>query len=501
MLLKSTRAENGKIKMEKSKSEIDLEILEFLRSHNEQRFNPSYIVENIGASAKLVKNHLKKLVARGLIHCEGGISGKVYFHGQQQIDKKRERKIKYIVLTFGILIAIVLGEILIRFYYKFYKDDIIGADEEELCNRKQYKMLLDTSNRGRYHPNELAHHEYWNYTGVRPMANFDADIIFTVTNDRKVRMYNDHTNSQHMRALRDYSLEKPPNVTRMVVLGDSFAWGDEAPLRFSMPYVLETLVDKSEVLNMAIRGAGIDVMYLRWRYDALNYKPDVVLYTIWIDDVQRISPCLRKPKFNIVKGKLVITNIPPPTLQEIQYTFKEPLVESYLYKHIVYNIRYWKGVDKARYDYGLKRLDLILDDMKKKSAEDDIYLLVVLITEANNILNPELIDDVTTEIKKMLREKNIPFVDSADIFAKEGYNLHEDDNQRSFDRDKINQHLTPRGYAYLAQGIKNKLEEDKVITKQSDFRFTLDNEHSILVMQNKKVPQEVRYIVPYDFIE
>lgn len=428
--------------------------------------------------------------------------GKVYFHGQQPIDKKRERKIKYIVLTFGILIALILGEILMRVYYKFYKDGVIGADEEELCNRREYKMLLDTSNPGRYHPNHLAHHEYWNYTGVRPMANFfDGDIIFTVTNDRKVKIYNDHTNSQHMRALRDYSLEKPPNVTRMVVVGDSFAYGDEAPLRFSMPYVLETLVDKSEVLNMAIRGAGIDVMYLRWKYDALNYKPDVVIYTIWIDDVQRINPCLHKPKFNIVDNKLVITNLPPPTLQEIQYTFKEPLVESYLYKHIAYNLRYWKGVDEARYDYGLKRLDLILDDMKEKSAEDDTYLLVVLITESNNVLRAKIIDDTTIKIKKMLREKNIPFVDSADIFARQGYNLHEDDNQQSFDKGKLNQHFTPRGYAYLAQGIKNKLEEDNVITKQSDFIFTLDVEHSILVMQNKNVPQERRYIIPYDIIQ
>ena len=417
------------------------------------------------------------------------------------MDEKRERKIRYIVLTFGILAALILGEILMRVYYKFYRDGVIGADEEERCNRRQYKMLLDTSNPGRYNPNHLAHHEYWNYTGVRLIANFDGDIIFTVTNDRKVRMYNDHTNSQHMRALRDYSLEKPPNITRMVVLGDSFAYGDEAPLRFSMPYVLETLVDKSEVLNIAIRGAGIDTMYLRWKYDSLNYNPDAVIYTIWIDDVQRASPCLYKPKFNIINDKIVITNLPPPTLQEIEYTYKEPLVESYLYKHIAYNLRYWKGVDKARYDYGLKLFDLILDDMKDKSAEDNTYLLVVLITDSNNFLRQKVIDEATIKIKEMLREKNVPFVDSADIFDKEGYNLHEEDSQQSFDKGKKNQHLTPRGYAYLAQGIKNKLEEDKVITKQSDFKFTLDIAHSILVMQNKNVPQEVRYIVPYDFIQ
>ena len=104
-----------------------------------------------------------------------------------------------------------------------------------------------------------------------------------------------------------------PQITRIVALGDSFTYGDEAPLRFSWPYVLETLVDKSEVLNMGIRGVGIDVMYLKWKYEALNYQPDVVIYAIFTDDVQRINPCIYKSKFNIVDGKLVLTNLPPPT--------------------------------------------------------------------------------------------------------------------------------------------------------------------------------------------
>ena len=420
---------------------------------------------------------------------------------QHGTGKNRERKQKYIVLIIGILLALILGEILMRVYYKFYSKDVIGADEEERCNRRQYKMLLDTNNSGRYHPNHLAHHEYWNYTGVRLMANFSGDQNFTVTGNRKIIIYNDHTNSQHMRALRDYSLEKPPNITRIVALGDSFTYGDEAPLRFSFPYVLETLIDKSEVLNMGIRGVGIDVMYLRWKYDALNYKPDVVIYAILIDDVQRINPCLYKPKFNILNGKLVLTNFPPPTLQEIESTFREPLIESYLYKHLVYSIRYWKGVDEARVAYGLKRLDLILDEMKEKSAKDKTYFLVVLITDSNNNVPSKIYKDTAIKIEKMLTEKNIPFVDSSDIFIEQGYNLHEEDNQKSFDRDSKNTHFTPVGYAYLAQGIKNKLEEDKVIPKQSDFIFTLDNEHSILVMQNKNAPQDKKYIIPYDFIQ
>ncbi len=487
--------------MDKDNKQIEHEILEFLKSHDGQRFTHRHIAENIGANPKPVKNRLKKLVVNGLIYSEGGISGKKYFHGQHIIDKNRERKLKYLALIFGILLALILGEIIMRVYYKFYSKDVIGADEEERCNRRQYKTLLDTNNSGRYHPNNLAHHEYWNYTGVRLMANFSGDHTFTVTGNRKVIIYNDHTNSQHMRALRDYSLEKPPNVTRMAILGDSFTYGDEAPLRFSFPYVLETLIDKSEVLNMGIRGAGIDVMYLRWKYDALNYKPDVVIYAIFIDDVQRISPCIYKPKFNIVDGKLVITNLPPPTLQEIEATFREPLVESYLYKHLVYTLRYWKGVNKARHDYGLKRLDLILDEMKEKSAEDKTYFLVVLIPETNNLFLYGVFNDTTIKAKEMLTEKNIPFVDSSDIFSREGYNLHAEDNQKSFDRASKNTHFTPRGYAYLAQGIKNKLEEDKVIAKQSDFIFTLDNEHSILVMQNKNAPQDKKYIIPYDFIQ
>src|SRR3989338_6554090 len=83
---------------------------------------------------------------------ESAISDNAPNPEQHGAGKNRERKIKYIALIFGILVALILGEIIMRVYYNFYSKDVIGADEEERCNRRQYKDLLDTNELGRYHP-------------------------------------------------------------------------------------------------------------------------------------------------------------------------------------------------------------------------------------------------------------------------------------------------------------------------------------------------------------
>ena len=361
-------------------------------------------------------------------------------------------------------------------------------------------MVRNQSSINRFSPQQLMFHEYWNYSGVRPAANFNGNIILYTNDGSRVLFYDALTNFQHMRGLKNYSLVKPPNTTRIVVLGDSFAWGDEFPLKFSFPYRLEKLIPNSEVLNMGIRGTGIDNMYLRWKYDSLNYKPDAVIYAIYIPDIQRIRPCINKPKFDIKNGKLHITNLPPPNLTDIFLNYKPPKFESFLFKHIIYNIRYFRGVEETMYRYGLKALNPILEDMKSRSEKDDTYLLVLLITEANNNVPSPLKADITRQLKDMLEEKNIAYADSSDIFRKESYNLKDEDSMHGFSRESPVGHLTPRGYAYLAQGIKNNLEEAGIVKKSKNFHYLWVSNYYKLVLINKLNTSDVEEIASHEVI-
>lgn len=403
------------------------------------------------------------------------------------------------LLIASIFVSLLIAEASMRVYYNT-TNQVIGMDEEEKCNRDQYRLLRDENNPNRFKPNHLTFHEYWNYSGVRPMADVKENLVVTTLENQQVVFYNINTNTQHMRALKDYDIIKPEEITRIVILGDSFAWGDEVPLRFSIPSILDFTINNSETLNMGIRGTGIGNMYLRWKYDALNYNPDVVILAPVISDIPRINPCIYKPKFNIVDDKLEITNIPPPTFMEVYLNYRLPIFESYLFKHIAYNIKYLGGVERKKYEYGLERFDLILDEMKLESQKEGRYLLVLMLEQSNNNIQTQDEIDALQKIKEMLIEKDIPFLFSNDIFESESYDLQSEDDMLSFDKGRENHHFTPRGYAYLAQGIKNKLEEDGIIEKEPSFIFSFDINNYVLSLHNKEF-YDVRSIVPYDLID
>ena len=123
----------------------------------------------------------------------------------------------------------------------------------------------------------------------------------------------------------------------------------------------------------------------------------------------------------------------------------------------------------------------------------------MIIPQANNNVPPkEFNDKVIKKLKEMLNKKKIPYVDSDDIFEKEKYNLTSDNRMLAFDREREVGHFTPNGYAYIAQGIKNKMEGDKVVEKSTDFDFRYDVDGNILFLANKVNNTEKYAIIPYD---
>lgn len=80
---------------------------------------------------------------------------------------------------------------------------------------------------------------------------------------------------------REYAYEKPLGVKRILVLGDSYAWGygvaDADVFTEKLEAALEGEAVKWEVINTGVSGWSTDQQYLFLRDEGLKYSPDVVL--------------------------------------------------------------------------------------------------------------------------------------------------------------------------------------------------------------------------------
>ena len=128
------------------------------------------------------------------------------------------------------------------------------------------------------------------------------------------------TNAQGWRCDRDFSYGKPEGVTRIVVLGDSFTFGENETDQAIWPVQLERQLDGVEVLNLAVHGYGTDRQLLALEQEGVKYHPDVVVLGCFVPGVFRNGLAFRdyaKPMFVLADGKVVLTNVPVPKPEQL----------------------------------------------------------------------------------------------------------------------------------------------------------------------------------------
>jgi hypothetical protein len=118
---------------------------------------------------------------------------------------------------------------------------------------------------------------------------------------------------------REYSLEKPPGKTRIVVLGDSFTSGLEVNSEELFTEIMERSLNNCEVLNFGINGFGPAQEFLILKEKAISYQPDLVLMVIYLrndfDDLTEVfnwAPGYQRPRVVLEEGEIVFKNIPVP---------------------------------------------------------------------------------------------------------------------------------------------------------------------------------------------
>ncbi len=133
---------------------------------------------------------------------------------------------------------------------------------------------------------------------------------------------NVHINSDGLRD-REYSEEKPPNVHRILVFGDSFAEGWGVPVDRSFSEKLESNLGGREgrvleVLNFGVAGFGTDQELLLFRRHGTRYHADDVVVLFYANDLWNNlsrrgigSERGHKPYFRISReGELMLRGVP-----------------------------------------------------------------------------------------------------------------------------------------------------------------------------------------------
>lgn len=124
-------------------------------------------------------------------------------------------------------------------------------------------------------------------------------------------------NSMGIRGKKEYSKEKSENKTRIITIGDSFTYGEEVSDNETYSAQLEEIMPNTEVLNMGVHGYAIDQMTLKLEKEGFDFNPDIVIYALIDDDINRATQNFRdymKPKYSYKNNELKLTNVPivPP---------------------------------------------------------------------------------------------------------------------------------------------------------------------------------------------
>jgi lysophospholipase L1-like esterase len=288
-----------------------------------------------------------------------------------------------------------------------------------------------------------------------------------------------HINADGFRDL-DYPLEKKVTVFRIMVIGDSFTFGQGVNLEDTYSKQLERRLNDmgktSEVISCGVIGYGM------WQYletlerKVIPYKPDLVILGLFIDDIpSSVSPhrdlqnwpgtnpfvkdasglMSRSYLWNFLKNSI--------TFVETKYR--------YLRGH-----NYLKGIEKRKEAtgpahpestwypvmYGKLPKDIYSDfaetlhTFMRICKTANIQVLVVLIPDAAQMHEPER-QEVNLFVAQTCKDIGVPFVDVTKRFEKE-------EDPRTLYLFPLDAHTSPKGHRLIADSIFEQLQERKLLT-------------------------------------
>ena len=191
-------------------------------------------------------------------------------------------------------------------------------------------------------------------------------------------------NSAGFRSRRDFSNYPPADTLRIALFGDSFTAGDDLSDDEVWGYLLERKLNeagiRAEVLNFGVGAYGMDQAYLRWREQGKRFEPDIVIFGLQPENLNRnvnvfrqllhpSGPAFSKPRFALIDDELQLLNsptIPPEQLLDVFANFSNhPLAP--------YEFHYQSRSRAARWWSASRLLSIAFQALRNADEEPEIY--------------------------------------------------------------------------------------------------------------------------------
>jgi hypothetical protein len=263
-------------------------------------------------------------------------------------------------VTFGLLV----GELLVR----ALSDD---PKRWELENFVTYPSRAD----GR-----------WNVMRPHPVLGWEPRPGYSGTNHggRELLTFDDRGLRVHRREVPPPAAVTPP----VLVMGDSYAMGEEVADEETFPAHLQDLLDR-RVLNGGVAGYGLDQVVLRAEMIVPLLRPGLLVVSFIADDVrrtqERILWGMEAPYFLVADDGLRLRNVPvPPSVAEPPDAFRQIAGYSFLADVLMTKLGlldYWLHGQprqrKAAHAEGARVSCLLMDRLSRLGDAHDMTILVV----------------------------------------------------------------------------------------------------------------------------
>ena len=280
------------------------------------------------------------------------------------------------------------------------------------------------------------------------------------------------TTGDRIRGSKLISKVPDKSILRILAVGDSFTFGMDVGEHENFPYMLGKQIPRAEVLNMGVPGYGIDQAYLKYRSYGRSYRPDVIIFGVYVSDYERSSVTFTfyaKPKFTVTDGQLMLTNQPVPTIQESLKRIDASLAEKiYLFeilKNTVQKIKYATKAKQSFFDKNNALITQIFSELKS-SLSDDQTLLIVHIPKGESFIKKKPFrEEMNNNLVAIYEKLRIPYIDLRRAFITDG--IPPDSAVKTYyvvnSKGSVG-HLNSRGHAKVAELIVKALKREKAIS-------------------------------------
>lgn len=290
-----------------------------------------------------------------------------------------------------------------------------------------------------------------------PKERHDPLLGWRLVASYRSKQGDESTNSAAMRGRREYAVEKPDGVLRVLVVGDSMTYGYAVADDETYAARMEELLPGAEVLNFGVNGYGTDQQFLHWREDGRKYRPDVVLLGFHIDDFHRNVVFVRehaKPRFVDDGDGFRLAGVPVPTDGVLLRSLSPvPAWRPRLLDAATLAWRKLRGREADRtFDEKARVVAHILRVFKASTDETGARLCLVLIPDAARI---------EEALARACAENDVPMLDLLRAFSESEVK----DDLARFYRIEFDDHIhwTPAGHRLGAELIVDFLRREGLV--------------------------------------